>query len=163
MSNEMILRSTHLALTKTINEFKEALDGIPDSVFSSWFPAAAANGGGDMNTLAGLAVHTAAAGTWRIVHQIFGGDYDRDRESEFTATATRAEIDALFDSMLDSFETLIDQCPDVDLAALPPTIRKDTPTWTRADYLTNLVYHTALHTGHAQIHRQLWLAENRGT
>jgi hypothetical protein len=112
-----------------------------------------------MNTLAAMSVHTVQAGAWRIVHQVFGHDYPRDRDAEFTATASRAEIDAMFDTMLRRFVELIEEQPDVDLSAMPPTIRESSPDWTKLQYLVSLVEHTALHLGHAQITRQLWLAE----
>ncbi len=158
MSHDVLI-ATYASLEKIVREFLEALDGIPDDDLNTWKPAAEHNGGGAMNTLAAMSVHVVQAGAWRIVHQAFEHDFPRDRDAEFTATATRAEIDAMFDTMLRRFSALIEEQPDVDLNAMPPTIRESSPDWTKLRYLVSLIEHTALHLGHAQITRQLWLAE----
>lgn len=153
------LQATYNQLAKLVREYKQALDGVADEDFSSWKPSAAAIGGGEMNTFSGLSVHVIQAAAWRIVHQIFGLEYPRDREHEFDATDSRAEIDLRFDEVLARFASLIESGPEVDLNSLPPTIRQESPDGTRLEYLIQVVGHTALHLGHAQIHRQLWQAE----
>lgn len=157
-----VLTAAYTSLERVVRDFLRALDGIPDEDLNHWKPAAEQNGGGEMNTLAAMSVHTVQAGAWRIVHQVFDQDYPRDRESEFTATASRAEIDAMFATMLRRFAEMIEERPDIDLSAMPPTIRETSPDWTKLQYLVSLVEHTALHMGHAQITRQLWLAERGG-
>lgn len=162
MSNRVVLEATYASLEKLVTAFLEAIDGIPDDDLSTWKPSAEQQGGGEMNTLAAMSVHTAEAAAWRIVHQIFGHDYPRDREAEFSVTASRKEIDERFATLLSRFVELIELELDVDLATLPPTIHEDHPDRTRMDWLVSTIDHTALHLGHAEIHRQLWLAERAG-
>lgn len=159
--SKAILQGTYKQLEKLVREYQLALDGIPDEDLSSWKPSTEQNGGGEMNTFAGMSVHTVQAASWRIVHQVFGYDYPRDRKSEFTATASRAEIDRMFGEMLDRFAGLIATQPNVELTALPPGIREESPNWSRLEYLIQVVGHTALHVGHAQIQKQLWQVERR--
>lgn len=157
--SHVILQATSTSLERIVRDFVQTLDGIPDTDLNTWKPAAEQNGGGEMNTLAGMSVHAIEAANWRIVHQIFGMDYPRNREAEFTATATGAELRDRFAHMVDRFNTLIAGHGDIDLSSMPPTVREESPDWTRLNYLVSLVEHTALHLGHAQITRQLWLAE----
>lgn len=145
------------ALEVLVHQFLAALDGIPDEDLATWKPAGAA--GGEMNTFAALGVHTPLAGRWMLFHQVFGDDVPRDREAEFHAVATRAEIDARFAGWLADFRARIEAGESVDLAAMPPTIRESHPTWTRLHWLFHMIDHTALHVGHVQIQRQIWLDE----
>jgi hypothetical protein len=157
-----VLTAAYDALEKLLHEFQAALDGIPDEDLASWKPAAAHSGGGEMNTLAALAVHTASAGGWMLHHQVYGDDLPRDREAEFRAVAIRDEIDAIFEGWLESFRERIERGDAVDLAAMPPTIRETIPDWSRMHWLFHMIDHTALHLGHAQLHRQLREAERHG-
>lgn len=154
-----VLDTAYDALEKLLTGYREALDGIPDDDLASWKPSAEASGGGEMNTLAAMAVHTAAAGGWMLHHQVYGDDIPRDRDAEFRAVATRDEIDAVFDGWLASFRERIDRGDEVDVGALPPTVRETIPDWTRLHWLFHMIDHTALHLGHAQVQKQLWLAE----
>ncbi len=154
-----ILEATYDALDKLLTDYEAALDGIPDSDLASWKPAAETAGGGEMNTFAAMAVHTASAGGWMLHHQVFGDELPRDREAEFRAIATRDEIDAVFEGWLASFRERMESGEEIDLTAMPPTIRESIPHWTRMHWLLHMIDHTALHLGHAQIQKQLWLAE----
>lgn len=163
MDSTPILNTTYMLLTNLADQFLESLDGIPENDLNSWKPSAEQQGGGEMNTFAALAVHVVAAARWRIEEQTFDIHYPRDRENEFSATATKAEIDELFSTMIKEFRTLIASDREVDLTSLPGTIREDDPDRTRLDWLLSAIDHTALHVGHVQIHRQLWLAERAST
>ncbi|MCA9833261.1 MAG: DUF664 domain-containing protein [Thermomicrobiales bacterium] len=159
MTCELVLRAAHQSLGKLVKEYLEALDGISDEDLNTWLPGAVSNGGGEMNTFAAMSVHVIGAGSWMLFHQVFGEEVARDREAEFHATATRQEIDDLFATMLSRLADHIESDADLDLYSLPPTIRETVPDWTRAAWLFHAIDHTALHLGHAQIQRQLWLAE----
>lgn len=155
----VLMRSTCEVLEFLVAQFLEALDGIPDEDLATWKPSAAVNGGGEMNTLAALAAHTASAGQWMLFHQVYGDEMSRDRDSEFRAVATRAELEEIYERWLARFRERIDEAAEVDMRSMPPTIRESHPDWTRLHWLLHMIDHTALHVGHAQIHRQFWLAE----
>lgn len=154
-----VLNAAYDALETLVGQFLEALDGIPDEDLASWKPSAEKSGGGEMNTLAAMGVHTASAGQWMLFHQTYGDPMQRDREAEFHAVATRTELDERFSIWLRQFRERIEAGDEVDFGAMPPTIRELHPAWTRLHWLFHMIDHTALHVGHAQIHRQLWLAE----
>lgn len=130
--NKAIIEGAYRSLSLLADDFLSALDGIPEDDLNTWIPTAAAEGGGEMNTLAAMAVHTATAGTWMLVHQVYGQDYPRDREAEFEARATREEIESKFAEMLRRFRELIDSGVEIDMVAMPPTIRDRIPDWNRA-------------------------------
>lgn len=142
-----------------LESYQAALDGIPDADLNEWSPSAEQNGGGPMTKLGPMGGHVAGAGTWMFEHQVFGLESPRNRDGEFVTPNTRAEIDAKFAAMISRLQELIASDIEVDLTALPPTVRDSVPTWNRMMWLLHLIDHTALHVGHAQIQRQLWLAE----
>lgn len=159
MDTRLVLNSMYSSLEMISRQFLQSLEGIPDEDLISWKPSAEQHGGGEMNTFAALAVHVVEAAGWRIRQQVFDIPYPREREREFHARATRAEIDEMFASLLSGFRHLIESDTVVELNELPTTIREDHPNRTRLDWLVSSIEHTALHLGHAQIQRQLWLAE----
>lgn len=159
MCDRDILQSSCTSLRRLVDEFVRSFEGIPDTDLMHWKPSATHLGGGEMNTFAVLAIHTAEAANWRIVHQVFGLPYNRDRDGEFRAIATGAEMRDALQGVLLRFESLLEHESLPDLLAMPPTIREHTPDWNLGAYLLNTIEHTALHLGHAQITRQLWMAE----
>jgi hypothetical protein len=145
-----------------ISDILKTMDDIPEEALNSWKPAAAQEGGGEMNTFAAIAIHTASAGRWMLVHQAFGEEFSRDREGEFHATASRAAIEAKFQEWLGDLRERLERLDDVDLTQMPPTVRDTRPNWTRSHWLIHMVDHTGIHLGHLQIQRQLWDAERNG-
>ena len=104
-----ILEATSRMLDRQLRQFREAIDGIPDEDLNTWKPAAESSGGGPMNTFSALAVHITGAGTWRIFQQVYGDRVDRDREGEFQAISTVAEIDRMFNEWLTGFRERIER------------------------------------------------------
>ncbi len=154
------LTAAYAVLERQLRQFREAIAGIPDDDLNTWKPAADSGGGGPMNTFGALAVHITAAGTWRIFQQVYGDPTPRgSREEELSSTASAAEVDRMFEDWLSGFRERLSREDQPDLSSLPDTPREDHPDWTRMDWLVSMVDHTALHVGHVQIHRQLWLAE----
>jgi len=144
-------------------DIMKTLEGIPEDDLNHWKPAAEQQGGGEMNTFAAIAVHTASAGRWMFTHQVLGKDVERDREAEFHATSSLAEIEAGFQNWLADVRMYLDELDTIDLAQPATTVRANHPTWTRAHFLLHMLEHTGIHLGHLQIHRQLWDAErNKG-
>ena len=154
-----LLMTVYELLERQLAQFREALEGIPEEDLNTWKPSGEDAGGGEMNTFAALAVHIAAAGTWRVFQQVYGDEVHRDREAEFRATATHDEIAQLFDTWLAGYRERLERPVQPDLRSLPDTPREDHPDWTRMRWLLTTLDHTALHLGHVQIHRQLWTAE----
>lgn len=157
------LAAASLNVTESlIADLMETMDGIPEEALNQWKPSAEQQGGGEMNTFAALAVHTASAGHWMLCHQVLGDDVDREREVEFQATATRQQVEANFINWMNDLRDRMQELEDLDLLQMPPTIRASRPDWNRAHWLLHMIDHTALHLGHLQIHRQLWEAERMG-
>ncbi|MEJ7902015.1 MAG: hypothetical protein WKF63_09205 [Thermomicrobiales bacterium] len=73
-------------LRNVVNDLLATLEGIPDDVFNRWKPAAAVDGGHEMNTFAALAIHAVSAGEFMILHAVGGQPSERNREAEFEAT-----------------------------------------------------------------------------
>jgi hypothetical protein len=157
-----VAQATGNLVRSLAEEILATLDGIPDDDLNTWLPGASSNGGGEMNTFAAIAIHTASAGAWMLNHQVLGEDVVRDREAEFHATASRAEIEQRYAAWMDEMAAKLAEIESVDLEAAPPTVRKGREDWNRAHWLLHVVDHTGLHLGHLQIHRQLWEAERIG-
>lgn len=129
-------------------DFSAAFQGLPQEALD-WRPAPG------MNSLAVLATH--AAGAERgLVGTLVGGEVlPRDREGEFHTTGLdAAALTALLDEGLAIIRRTLDKLAVEDLEA-PRTRRTGEPT-TVAWGILHALDHTALHTGHAQITRQLW-------
>ena len=155
---QVIAQATEQVVRSLANQILEALDGIPDDALGTWMPSAASDGG-EMNTFAAIAVHTASSGRWMLNHMVLGEEVARDREAEFRATATQAQIRALYAEWMEELAANLARLDEVDLAQLPPSIRPAHPDWNRAAWLLHMVDHTGIHAGHVQIQRQLWDAE----
>ncbi len=156
---DSLLTDVYQMLETQLAQFRRAIAGIPDDDLTTWKPAAEAAGGGEMNTFASLAVHITGAGTWRVFQQVYGDNVHRDRDAEFHTTATADEIDRMFDDWLEGFRERLQRPVQPDLTTLPDTPREDHPDWTRKRWLLTMIDHNAIHLGHVQIHRQLWMAE----
>jgi uncharacterized damage-inducible protein DinB len=150
------------AVRTYIGHLLVTLRDIPQADFNTWKPAAASQGSHEMNTFAALAVHTVSAAEFHALHMVGRQASDRNRDSEFQATATIDGIEARFDAFLDGLHALLDGLTDAELGAEPAPDRPDLEGWTNADWLMHTLDHIALHTGHLQVHRQLWEYETAG-
>lgn len=155
---------TGAALERAIRTYTdhllETLRGVPQDAFNTWKPAAATEGDHAMNTFATLAVHTVSAAEFHALHMVGRRPSDRDRDSEFEATATYDDIEARLMTFLDDLHTMLADMNEADLGGEPGPDRPDLD-WTNADWLMHTLDHIALHTGHLQIHRQLWEYESQ--
>lgn len=157
-----ITTAVYDVIDSLVIDMMKTMNGIPEEDLNTWKPNAEQQGGGEMNTFAAIAIHTASAGRWMLNHQVCGEEFSRDREAEFHATATRAEIEACFQDWLSDMRRHLDTMGEIDLSQMPATIRENHPTWTRAHWLLHMVDHTGIHLGHLQIQRQAWEAERSG-
>lgn len=125
-----------------------AIEGLPP-VASNWSP------GPDMNSLAVLAAHTAGAERYWIGDLVGADPSDRVRDREFMVEAADStELIRLLDSTLDhSRETLRTlSLDDLDQQVETANGRIFSVSWA----LSHALEHTAVHTGHMEITRQLW-------
>jgi len=146
-----------------VDDLLRTLRGVPQDALTTWKPAAAREGSHEMNTFAALAVHTVSAAEFHALHMVGRTPSDRDRDAEFVATATHDEIAARFNTFLERLHELLDGMTEADVGGEPAPDRPDLEGWTNADWLMHTIDHNALHTGHLQIHRQLWEFESRAT
>jgi hypothetical protein len=143
------------AVRTNVDHLLETLRGVPDEALNTWKPAAATEGSHEMNTFAALAVHTVSAAEFHSLHMVGRQPSDRVRESEFSATTSYDAIERRFAAFLDDFHAMLDGMTEADFGASPPP-EANQPDQTNAAWLMHTLDHIALHTGHLQIHRQLW-------
>ena len=147
------------AVRTHVGHLLDTMRGVPDAALNTWKPAAATEGSHEMNTFAALAIHTVSAAEFHSLHMVGRQPTSRVRETEFSATTTFAEIERRFEAFLDDFHALVDGLTDADFGA-DAARENDQPEQSNAAWLMHTLDHIALHTGHLQIHRQLWEYEN---
>lgn len=149
------------SVRKHVERLLETLHGVPQDVLDRWKPAAAIRGGHEMNTFATLEVHTVSAAEFHALHMVGRQPSDRNRDSEFGAATTYADIEARLQTFLTELHELLDGMAEDDFGGDPLPGGPDLD-WTNADWLMHTIDHIALHTGHLQIQRQLWEYESQG-
>ncbi len=147
-------------LRTNVYDLLAAMRDIPADDFNAWKPAAARDGGHEMNTFAAIAIHVVSAGEFMTLHAVGGEPTDRNREAEFEATGHFAAIEARYVRWLDGVEALVSDLTDDDLARDPSEEKYTSRGWKVAEVLLHALDHTALHLGHVQVQRQLWDAEH---
>lgn len=152
-------RAFELQLRSVVHDLFATLDGIPDDDFNTWKPAAAGEGGHEMNTFAAIATHAVSAGEFMTLHAVGGAPSQRDREAEFSATGNRDEIQVRYHRWLGAVHELLAGLTDADLDRESVSERYRERNWRVAEILLHCLDHTALHLGHLQVQRQLWEAE----
>lgn len=152
-------RALEANLRTVVSDIQAELNGIPDADLNTWLPAIARDGGAKMNTFAAICLHTASAGEYMTLHAVGRRPMDRDREAEFSATGSRAEIDQAFDTWLTDLHGLLESLGEDDLGKDTIVEKYTTRGMDNAGALLHALDHAALHLGHIQIQRQLWEAE----
>ncbi len=152
-------RALEFQLRSVVADLFAAMEGIPEEDLNAWKPAAARDGGHEMNTFAAMAIHVASAGEFMTLHAVGGAPSNRVREGEFSATGTLADIQARYDGWLDGLHTLLDGLTEEDFNGQTTEPRYIERGWPVAEVLLHALDHTALHVGHMQVQRQLWEAE----
>ena len=129
-------------------EIEKALDGIPSEALD-WVP------GPEMNPIAMLVVHLAGAERYWIGVAL-NEPPGRDREAEFQTQGVSAEaLKAHLVSANDFTRQALARFSLPDLEAVHQSPRNG-KTFTAGWCLAHALEHTALHTGHIQLTRQLW-------
>lgn len=136
-------------------QIAELIHGLPAEALN-WRPVTA----GDehaTNSLAVLVTHlTGAEKFW--VGEVFGArPVQRDRDAEFQAEARSADdLERRLDETLSFVKEVLITTPNVNLERTT-TVHERTVTGRWA--LLHALEHTALHLGHLQLTRQLWMSQ----
>jgi uncharacterized damage-inducible protein DinB len=138
------------------DDFRNAIAGLPGEALD-WSP------GAEMNTMTVLVVHTCGAERYWIGDVAAQLPSDRVRADEFKARGfdEAALVKKLDEASAFARQTLATFTLD-DLAALRPLPNpKNLPTTTQTSFtagwaLLHALEHTAQHSGHIQLTRQLW-------
>jgi hypothetical protein len=130
-------------------DFEKSIAGLPVEALD-WIP------GNDMNSLAGLIVHTAGA-TRFLVGEIAGGiPANRDREAEFKVSGMdEAALKACLGENRDFVRGVLEKL-SVDDLSQSRFIAARNRDYVIAEAVFHALDHTGLHVGHAEITRQLW-------
>lgn len=155
-------RAYEAILRGLVDDLLATIRDIPDDVLNTWKPAAARDDSHEMNTFAAIAVHTVSSGEFWILHTVGGQPTNRNRKTEFVATATVAEIETRFDQWLERVHDVVASITDADLDRELASGSNHDPSWRAAEALFHAIDHTALHVGHLQVQRQLWEFETGG-
>lgn len=131
-----------------------ALQDLPSEALD-WVP------GEDMNSLAVLAAHTAGSQRYWIGDVAGQEPSDRVRGDEFrTADVSASELQALLDAALAHSRTVLARLRSDELDESRESPMHDRP-FTVGWALMHALEHTAVHTGHMELTRQLW--DQRGS
>lgn len=129
-------------------DIEKALEGIPSKALD-WVP------GPDMNSIAVLVVHLAGAERYWIGVAL-NEPPDRDREAEFRIQDVSVEVlKAHLISADDFARQALARISISDLEVFRQSPRNG-KSFTAGWCLAHALEHTALHTGHIQLMRQLW-------
>jgi len=145
----------------TMNEMREQvrslLEGLPEEALD-WRPI---EGEGELatNSLGVIVSHLAGSATYLIKEIIGGQPVHRDREAEFaTRHANASTLKARLDGAVKIVEEVLSPLKEGQMEE----DRKYRDRTAKVRWIIlHVIEHTALHLGHMQLTRQLWLARNR--
>lgn len=130
-------------------EMEKAIAGLPPEALD-WSP------GPGMNSMAVLVAHTAGAERYWIGDIIGQDPSNRVREAEFETTGlTEAVLRQKLQVALEHSQGVLATLSLADLAQPRYSSRHD-KDFTAGWALVHALEHTAVHTGHIQLMRQLW-------
>lgn len=142
--------ASYLEVLHTLHhEFIATFEGLPQEALD-WVP------GQDMNSLCVLVVHTNGATRFWTGDVALGEPSNRNRDAEFQARGLNEEaLKGYFKVTEDYLRGALERLTTNDLAVVhtvPGRGREVTAAWA----LLHALEHVGVHTGHAQITRQLW-------
>ena len=143
-------------LTTLHNEMEKAIAGLTQEALD-WSP------GPGINSMAVLVVHTVGAERYWIGDVIGRDPSGRIREEEFETTgldemALRGKLGTALEHSRSTLANLT-----VDALAEPRYSSRHDKDFTAGWALAHALEHTAVHTGHIQLMRQLWEQKQEGT
>jgi len=143
--------------------WREALaqiSGLPDELLNRRLALP------ETNTLYALATHLAGSTEMWVLGCCAGQTVERDRDAEFRATGTGAELRARFERVMEAIRNALNGLPDGALDR-PGDPRADSQfpdrLHTVRDSLLHVVEHASLHLGHLQLTRQILLQGSAGS
>jgi hypothetical protein len=136
-------------LRRAITWYLEALDPLPAEAFL-WRPPAP-----EANTLAAICVHAIASAEWWVLSCMGNGPLERDREAEFAASVTWAELRPRFEAFLANADALLAGMTSEQLGAVS---RHPAGDRMNRRCLTHTVEHLGIHLGHVEITTDWWKA-----
>ena len=139
-TNESELYRYHLR--RLITWYLEALDPLPEDAFV-WQPPAE-----QANALAAICSHAISSAEWWTLSCVGDGPIERDRDAEFAAQPTWAELRPRFVSFLEQAETLLADMTSEQLAAIS---RHPAGDRMNRRCLTHTIEHLGLHLGHVEV------------
>lgn len=147
-----LLASARDLLRRTRDDMRTSIQDLPADALN-WRPA-----GNDTNSIAVLAFHSLTSTRWWLSVAVDAPLPDRDRPTEFEASARDAgELLALTDGLFEDCLSLVDKSRTVDWAAL----RSDRDAgqdhkFSAAWALLHALQHIREHEGQMSLTRQLW-------
>ncbi|MBW2148416.1 MAG: DUF664 domain-containing protein [Deltaproteobacteria bacterium] len=152
MTNEI---QTYLqVLNELRHQVKRLLEGLPQEALD-WRPI---HGEGDLatNSLAVMAAHLAGAESFWMKEVIGAQPIQRDRDAEFVTKGRGiSELEAMLEAARERTEDVL---TSLELSQLDETREVRNRTVTVRWSILHVIEHTAMHVGHMQLTRQLWMA-----
>jgi hypothetical protein len=139
-TNESELYRYHLR--RLITWYLEALDPLPADAFA-WQPPAE-----QANALAAICSHAISSAEWWTLSCVGDGPIERDRDAEFAAQPTWAELRPRFVGFLEQAEALLTGMTSEQLAAIS---RHPAGDRMNRRCLTHTIEHLGLHLGHVEV------------
>jgi hypothetical protein len=139
-------------LRRLITWYLEALDPLAAEAFS-WHPPVPE--GLEINSLAAIGVHAIASAEWWVLSCIGDGPIARDRDAEFAAEVSWADLRPRFEAFLIRAETLLSEMSSEELGAIS---RHPAGDRMNRRCLTHTIEHLGLHLGHVEITIDWWKA-----
>ena len=137
-------------------EIKKTMEGLPRKALD-WQPI---QGEGDLatNSMTAMVVHLTGSETFLLGHTIGGRDIKRDRDAEFKASGLDlAELEARLDKAGSVVKEILSGLKAEQMEEMREfRDRRFTVRWG----ILYVIKHYAVHLGHMQLTRQLWMARN---
>jgi uncharacterized damage-inducible protein DinB len=137
------------ALRRHVEGMVRILESVPQEALD-WKPSLP-----DPNSLGAIAVHSVASGEWWILGGVRGDDIPRDRDEEFRATTTAAEMRSRFEAWYTAVEALIRDQPSEWFGQISHHPNGDR---TNRRCVMHVVEHLSEHYGQMELTAGLWRA-----
>lgn len=149
------IESFRLQFAYEFHRLLASIDGLGEEAVN-WKPAAPT-----ANSLVVLVTHALASAEDHVVRRAAGKPVDRSRDAEFAAKGDASQLAARADEVKRRIDEALAELDGRLGEERESSFGKWPGTWTVRDTLVHAIAHTAEHAGHAELTRDLYLA-NRG-